>query len=468
MRCALGYDWPEMSAQAFPNLVVPLEGAGPHDLSALLEAGLPTAQVALLKQIAEQAATRGDGFYLVGGLVRDLLLGKPGQDFDLVLEGQAIELARALQKEFGGQLALHKRFGTATWRIAEIKEPLSRQLRTVAKMHQLPDALDLISARAEQYAQPGALPEVKLAGMREDTQRRDFSINTLAVRLDGPRYGELVDFWDGVGDLRAGRLRVLHDRSFIDDPTRVLRILRFAGRFHFQIETHTSDLLQDGLPYLDAVSGERIRNELDQVFSEENAIEILSEMQRRGILEALHPQLRLDESGAAGLAHLGRRQHQAAWGLGETTGAELGYLLWLAPLGLETARAAAKRLRFEKALRDAVLQASQLFGELDGLKKADPSQVVARLEGISPLALYALYLGGADGETAQVIERYVRDWQHVQPKTDGHELRRRGLPPGPHYKDILARLRAAWLNGELDTEVDEEKMLKQLLDDASE
>jgi tRNA nucleotidyltransferase (CCA-adding enzyme) len=239
-----------MNSKPSQNLALSLEGNGPHHLADQLKADLPPAQVALLKVIAEIAEEESEAIYLVGGPVRDLLLGKSVKDFDLVLVGDAVALANKLSKRLGGEVTSHPRFGTAKWSIAGIKEKVVKRLRKKINANELPHSIDLVTARQESYnelphsidlvtarqesySRAGELPNVTFAGIEEDTQRRDFTINTLALRLDGEYYGELLDVWDGLEDLRAGVLRVLHEKSFQDDPTRILRILRFATRFDF-------------------------------------------------------------------------------------------------------------------------------------------------------------------------------------------------------------------------------------------
>ena len=184
---------------------------------------MPKARLALLKLTAEIAYEQKAALYIVGGFVRDLILERPSQDFDLVVEGDAIALARQLQERYGGRLTTHARFGTAKWMIANIRPELARMLNQPENASDLPEFLDLISARTEFYTHPTALPTVERGSIKLDLHRRDFTINTLALRLDGSHYGELHDYWGGLNDLREGLVRVLHSLSFVDDPTRMLQ-----------------------------------------------------------------------------------------------------------------------------------------------------------------------------------------------------------------------------------------------------
>ena len=200
----------------------------------------------------------------MGGFVRDLLVERPSIDFDVVVEGDAISLGKAVSKKYGGRVATHQRFGTAKWQIADIRDRLAEKLGNEYGQKvdacEFPDTLDLVSARREFYTHPTALPTVERGSIKLDLHRRDFTINTLAMRLDGNHYGELHDYWGGLADLHTGLVRVLHSLSFVDDPTRILRAIRFEQRFGYKIGDRTLELLTAALPLLDRVSGDRLRH----------------------------------------------------------------------------------------------------------------------------------------------------------------------------------------------------------------
>ena len=214
---------------------------------------IPTSRLVLLRQVAALSAHLGLPAYLVGGFVRDALLKQPINDFDLVVEGDAVKLGRALVKQFGGRLTVHAPFKTAAWFLpvgvgsrygTEEHRPYSTPESTI-------DFIDLISARSETYARPAALPTVKLGTLADDLRRRDFTINALAVRLDGDHFGELSDPLGGRADLQRGLVRVLHSNSFVDDPTRLLRAVRYAERYGFKIESGSEALIPLALEYVD-------------------------------------------------------------------------------------------------------------------------------------------------------------------------------------------------------------------------
>jgi tRNA nucleotidyltransferase (CCA-adding enzyme) len=455
-----------MNSKPSQNLALSLEGNGPHHLADQLKADLPPAQVALLKVIAEIAEEESEAIYLVGGPVRDLLLGKSVKDFDLVLVGDAVALANKLSKRLGGEVTSHPRFGTAKWSIAGIKEKVVKRLRKKINANELPHSIDLVTARQESYSRAGELPNVTFAGIEEDTQRRDFTINTLALRLDGEYYGELLDVWDGLEDLRAGVLRVLHEKSFQDDPTRILRILRFATRFDFTIADDSLALLTAGISKLGSISGERIRNELDLVIGEVGRSTTLKRLESLAVLKGIESHLFFDDEMEAALGRLNEKLPGEDWEIGDSSVADVAYVLWLGNLPEDGARAVAEHLSMGNGLSKAIVASSQFRAEMDTLSGMKTSEVVAKLDKLPALTRYALYLD-ADDAQAEIYLRYAQDWRKLWPKTDGNELVRRGMPEGPIYKEILGRLRAAWLDEEISNQDEEKKLLEQLLNESA-
>lgn len=441
-------------------------GARPNLARALAQA-LPAGQVALLKLVAQRAAEFGMPLYVVGGAVRDLLLGRPISDVDLVAEGDAIRLGRGLVKQFGGKLVAHKRFGTAKWGLSgirkELTDVLAEQAAAPVSASELPATLDLISARSERYSQPGALPDVEFDSIAQDQLRRDFGLNTLALRLDGEHFGELLDSWGGLDDLRQGQLRVLHEGSFVDDPTRILRVLRFAVRFGFSIETETLRQLKRSLGGLAAISGERVRHELDAILGEAQRGEALRQAETLGVLKAIHPALGIDDAAARRLERHPNTPPSDAWELSSAGPAELAYLLWLCGLSPAELASVADRLQFERNLRQALEWLIRLLPEAPKIAHAVPSQVVAQLEGAPMLAIYAVFLLAEGSQVRKKIDTYALEWRHVRPTSDGTVLKARGLQPGPAYGPILAALRAAWLDGEIGNPEEESALLDKLI-----
>lgn len=413
------------------------------NLAAKLESTLSTRDLSLLRRIADEADARGLPLYLVGGFARDLLLGRPSLDFDLVVEGNALTFARACSKRLGGKLTVHKKFATATLSFPSL-------------------VLDFITARSETYSQPAALPDITPGTLADDLRRRDFTINTLAICLNRPRFGELRDDLGGLEDLQHGLVRVLHPRSFVDDPTRLFRAVRYAVRFGFKIAPETLALVEKGRRYIKELSGERIRHELDLILDEPNAAAMLVQCNELGLLNALTPPI-----PAFDVRHVELFDATPAHELGiDFDRCALRYILWLMDSPMSLLKELTARLAFTADLSRAVLAASTLRGELAGLTGASPSRWTMRLEKVPPLTVYAVSLAADESARAALLS-YLARWRHIQPKTTGETLKARGVPPGPSYKRILTRLRAAWLDGEVKSEAQEIALLEVLLRDAA-
>jgi tRNA nucleotidyltransferase (CCA-adding enzyme) len=447
---------------------------GSQNLAGKLENSLPPARLALLQAVAEIAQEEGMALYIVGGFVRDLMLERPSVDFDLVVEGDAIVLGKSLAERYGGRVTTHRRFGTAKWQLSKIRTRLAQSLQTEdeirLEVEDFPEALDLVTARREFYTHPTALPTVERGSIKLDLHRRDFTINTLALRLDGRHYGDLYDYWGGLADLGAGLVRVLHSLSFVDDPTRILRAVRFEQRFGYRIEERTLELLEQAVSLMDRVSGDRLRHELNIILGEPHWEEMLARLAELGVFAEIGAEIPWDETAADRIRLGMETDPPPEWKLhilrdGYPLKTALAYVLWWLVLPAERARATAKRLRLPGWLRDALLAAIGLWDEQDKLSGAAPSEVVGRFEGVPGLALLAYWLALEDSAAQEQVDRYFQKWQHVQPVTSGHDLREMDLPPGPGYGQILERLRAAWLDGELSTPEEEQVMLAQLVKD---
>jgi tRNA nucleotidyltransferase (CCA-adding enzyme) len=246
------------------------------NLSALIKKNLPEELVALMQRVATLAARRNQHLYLVGGVVRDLLLGVPNLDLDFVVEGDAIGLAKEFAEAVDGKLTVHPMFNTATVKLDKWK-------------------VDFAMARTEIYAKPGALPTVKPGTLKTDLFRRDFTINAMAVCLNHEHYGELIDLYGGLDDLKNKLIRVLHEKSFSDDATRIWRAIRYEQRLGFRIEPDTLKLMKRDRKMLKTVGGYRLRHELELVLSEKEPEQILVRADKLGVLKQLYPSLKADK-----------------------------------------------------------------------------------------------------------------------------------------------------------------------------
>ena len=437
---------------------------GRQNLAARLENTLPEGRIALLNKIADVAVAGKVPLYIVGGFVRDLLLDTPSLDFDLVVEGDAIALAEAIQEKYGGRVTSHSRFGTAKWFLD--KEELIILGCTQEVKNSLPDALDFISARREFYTHPSALPTVAKGSIKLDLHRRDFTINTLALRLDGQHYGELYDYWGGLADLRSQVVKVLHSLSFVDDPTRILRAVRYEQRYGFKLDGRTRDLMLEAKELLKRVSGDRIRHELDRIQEEELAAQMMDRLDELTILKSIHPDLVWNKTLSNLIESLSSKQPPREW-LVESEVKDppfkrsLFYILWL--MHCPENSQATTRLRLVSSLAEIIHQAAQLRNGLLKLEEMDPSQATALLDRIPKLAIYAVYLDCGEAGLKGILSHYLSSWQHIRTSISGTDLQEAGLEPGPRYSEILTQLRNAWLDGEISSKQEEKVLLGELL-----
>ena len=435
------------------------------DLRPVLATSLPPAVWSLVQHVSDVAAAMNKPLYFVGGLVRDLLLDLPAVDVDMVVEGDAIALARRLRKEFGGRVRSHDRFGTAKWLLS----PRAwRSLAPDVGLADAPDTIDFVTARTEFYRKPSALPEVEQGSIKLDLHRRDFTINTLAIRLDGAHLGELLDFYGGLRDLDQGVIRVLHSLSFIDDPTRILRAVRLEQRLRFTIEPRTAELMADALPVLARVTGERIRNEIELALREADPVPVMERLDQVGIMAQLHPHLSWQPEMARAFRHLQRLLDDELWqgALQEQSPASVYFALWMAPLPRPVRQGVMERLKVRKSTRVEVEGVVRLVQQLQALPhEPSPSQVekVVRPYEDRLRILLAARAAAAEQPAGALLEHYRRRWQHVETALDGNDLREMGLPPGPRYAVLLDRLLAARLDGEVTSELEERELLQRLL-----
>ena len=403
---------------------------------------LPPVQT-LISNIATQATELNIPCYLVGGFVRDLLLNRPvhDSDIDFVFEGDAIKFGESLVKKYGGKLTPHYKFNTAIWHLPE-------------PFHFQPSTLDLITARKESYEHPGALPTVTPSSIEDDLRRRDFPVNAMAIRMDGTHFGELLDVLNGEADLDKKIIRVLHDKSFIDDPTRIFRAIRYETRYSFTLQPETLNLINsESLSVLSKLSGERIRNELDLMLDEEKVSEIDLRIANLGVLSAIHinfPEFKLEY---ADFLDMDVRLDIPA------DRRTMGYMLWFIELSEEEVFSIANRLDFSNELTLAVWSAAQLKWSLPHLAESKPSVWTYALEKLPLLSIYAVYLISREDS----LLSYLSIWRHVKAHTTGDDLKARGLTPGPKFKEILSTLRTAWLDGEVTSKLEEEELLKKVL-----
>jgi len=432
-----------------------------REVASLLEQALSQPAIALVRRVSRAARAMGFVPYFVGGLVRDVLLGQSLLDIDLVIEGDAIALADRLAMELGGRVIAHRRFGTAKWILSP---KVWRAVAGEPTEDGLPPSVDFATARTEFYTHPTALPQVERSSIKQDLHRRDFTINTLAIRLDPGRWGELLDFYGGEADLENGVIRVLHSLSFVDDPTRMLRAARLESRLDFHLSPRSEELVADALPLLKRVSGDRVRHELEQIFNEAEPERTLCRLAELGVLERIHPGLRCDKWLTSRYRILREDLDREGWGLESREEPFVHFALLAYRLERGELAELCKRLRIARDVMDDLLLVCSLRQDVAPLGRARrPSTVYRLLVPYSRRVLVVGWVATSRKRARDNLLTYQTDWRLVQTELSGDDLKALGLKPGPLFGKLLGALRDARLDGKVSSRDDEEALLRRLL-----
>lgn len=417
----------------------------------LLANHLPVRLQSLLRTSGAVADDVGTRIYAVGGFVRDLLLRHENLDVDLVVEGDGIAFAERLGARLSAKVTSHRKFGTA--------------------LLTLPDGfkVDVATARTEYYEYPAALPTIEHSSIKMDLYRRDFTVNALAVCLNGDRYGELLDFFGGQRDLRDKTLRIIHNLSFVEDPTRILRAARFEVRFGLSLSRHAEQLGTNAvhMGLLDKVAGPRIFVEVQAILRESRPWAILHRLDGLGALAAIHPRFGLSRTTEQ---RFDRVAEVLAW-------YKLLYLpaqparwhVYLMTLleehpGVE-ARTILRRLSPPPKAADVILrdlaQLRTLARSLQRAREATPSRMHRWLAEASVEVVLALMAVVGRPELRKAIGDFLTTKGRVRPFLKGDDLRSLGIPPGPVYRDILNSLLYARLDGHVQSRDDELRFVQR-------
>lgn len=399
----------------------------------------------LLRSAGETAAEIGVSAYVVGGFVRDLFLMRPNEDVDIVVEGRGIDFAKRWAKTQGARVHTHEKFGTA--------------------VVVFPDGfkVDVASARMEHYRFPADLPTVEMSSIKMDLFRRDFTINTLAIHLNPDRFGTLIDFFAAQKDLKERTIRVLHNLSFVEDPTRVFRAIRFEQRFGFTLGRLTETLLKNVVrtDALERLSGRRTFNELRLILSEENPAPALLRLHDYDLLRVVHPDLTPTKrlSGMLASAKKALDWHDLLF-LDETYERWMVYfLILLRPFDAEAAAEICARLEIPPRQRPIFeaerIAAEQTLSWLSGNMPARNSDMYHRLAGFRVELLLFMMAAARREPVKKAISFYFTSLRNVATAIRGRDLKQMGIPPGPEYREILDAVRDARLNDRVRTREDE-------------
>ena len=417
-------------------------------ISKLMEKRFPERIQNLLKEFGEVGDERGYPVYAVGGFVRDLLMGIDNFDLDIVVEGDGIQFAEEFEKRYASRIRTHKKFGTA---IVLLSDGLK---------------VDVATARIEIYDAPAALPTVERGSIKMDLYRRDFTINTLAIQLNPRAFGELIDFFGGVRDIKEKVIRVLHNLSFVEDPTRVFRAIRFEQRLGFQIGKHTQNLMRNAVKmgFMERLSGGRVLSELILILQEDHSISALKRMKDFDLLRFLHPHLGFDQE-MEGLFE--RIHHAISWF--DLLFLEERYERWLIRFyGLidslkEEVEEICQRLSMNDKMRKRVVderrQADQALLQIFSWINADyqpkRSEIYAVLDPLSAETKLFMMAKTTQIATRRYISLYFTQLKDTKPLLKGSDLIRMGIKPGPSIKKTLADLLKARLDEQVVSPQDE-------------
>ena len=384
-----------------------------------------------------------DGVYLVGGTVRDILLGEPNFDVDVAVEGDAIELARSLADALDGRVRAHRKFGTAV------------------VLYREDERVDVVTARTEFYDAPAALPSVEHATIREDLFRRDFTINAMAVSLKGEDFGRLVDPFGGRRDLEAKTIRILHNLSFIDDPTRIFRAIRYESRYGFRMDDHTQRLARGTIEMglVGDLSSARLRDELVALLEEGDAGASILRLAELGAGAAIHPHLAADDEAVELLGRMRRLNEHYGTAVPSW---RLAFAVLARHMPPDEVYAWLRRLKVQRRdlerVAAAVTVGPRILERLRG-GSAQPADVVAAADPYAPDApLFAMAL-----EERPELDDYFRRLRNVQLEVSGSDLAELGLGESPEVGEILAELRRRKLNGQLDGRESELAAARELI-----
>lgn len=452
-----------------------------RNVAKLLKERLPDYLFEFLKKAGEVADELGFNAYLVGGCVRDLLRGEKNLDIDIVVEGNGIVFAKRLADIIGAKVITHERFGTAQILMSQEESRVKSQQpasesrvrsqeseeRQKVKTEELRIKIDVATARTEYYESPAALPMVEASSIKKDLYRRDFTINTLAVKLNRKDFGLLIDYFGGQRDLRDRVIRVLHNLSFIEDPTRAFRAIRFSERFGFKLSKHTESLIKSAvrMNIFEKLSGTRLYDELILIFDETDPIKALKRLADYDLLKVIHPKIVFTPE----MESLLRSVHDTiAWFkllfLDEMYNKGTLYIMALLyKLNNEERGLSLKRLSVSLNMKEKIIKGLSASQEI--LRKLKPDNPVEIYNLLSKYEIESILFSMAlteEKEKKKAISHFLVELRNVKPLLTGKDLKALGIPPGPKYSQILKMILNEKLMKRLKSKEEEIEFVKRL------
>lgn len=421
-----------------PEFLLP-ERKTERNIKSMLRARLPEAILGLLEHAGALGRDMGVNVYAVGGFIRDILLNRPNLDIDLVVEGDGIGFAQLFSRELGGRIRMHRKFQTA--------------------VVILPDGqkVDVATARLEYYQYPTALPTVELSSIKMDLYRRDFTINALAVRLSPDHFGNLVDFFSAQKDIKERTIRVLHSLSFVEDPTRILRAIRFEQRFHFRMDRQTERLIKNAmnLNLFQQLSGRRLFQELRLIMEEREVLACFRRMDGFSLLQVLHPLLKLNDLLENTLSEVERVLNWYRLLYLEPKAQSWRLFVLALGSGLDDAQFQIfmRRLNFLDrdenfltSMRQGLDETVYLLNQWQG-RAGSMSELFFILKPLPLESVLYLMARSQKEVMRRNISLFLTQLRTQKVAVSGKDLKAMGLPPGPDYAEILRAVQAAMIDG---------------------
>ncbi|MGF7184690.1 tRNA nucleotidyltransferase (CCA-adding enzyme) [Desulfitispora alkaliphila] len=409
-------------------LTAPIE----ENVHKMLEENIPSEIYHILQAMGREADQWGESIYLVGGIVRDLILGCANEDVDVVVEGDGIRFANRMAEKMGGRVASHEKFGTATWKT------MSGQ------------RIDISTARREFYDYPAALPQVERCNLKEDLYRRDFTINAMAIQLNTHNQGRLIDHFHGCLDLRMGKVRVLYNLSFVEDPTRILRAVRFEHRYGFRMDLRTLELALDAVDLISSVSHVRIGSELKVVLNQEKPLEAIRRLEELGIWNYLIGEGFYNQQAIKRIKILENilKDIEGLKNVGTNK-----WICYLAVIFYPHPQWIEKLKNYVLSKTDSMIVQNMekiqvKWNNINDCGVDWLEEMHTNLREFCPMSI-AVLSANSDNIDSERVLYYLKRREYFKMPISGSDLMEMGLEPGPLYSQIMKNIEGALLRGEV-------------------
>ncbi|NLP13311.1 MAG: CBS domain-containing protein [Clostridium sp.] len=417
---------------------------------------LPERVAKALTDAGRIADEEGFVIYVVGGFVRDLILGIENLDIDIVAEGDAVKFAQILAEKCSAQITKHEKFNTAT---LVMEDGLK---------------IDVVTARREYYEHPAALPTVETGTIKDDLFRRDFTVNSMAIKLNSSVFGDIVDYYGGRKDLEQGVIRILYNLSFVEDPTRIMRAIRFEQRYGFKMDEKTQyfavKAIETGV--LDGLSQERIDFEFLAMLREKEVFAILQRMMELGLLEKIYPEIEMNGDVKWLLKSMEKELFAFKKRLNHDVDLDrtLIYLMILhSNISSDNAGKLSERLKITREYKNQVLvfvdKKDRVLSRLSGPIDISDYDIYNELKELSTEALFVLCMISRDDKKDNRIIRYINYLKNIKTAVTGKDLKKLGQKPGPKFAKILEKVLEEKINGRVETYEDELLYVRKIIEE---